>query len=187
MSILVLILIMKVLTPQETEQKLDDAVRAVVSAETHNRTALSDYNRSNVMCCTDVGYLGAVEEFEEVHRGEDLRHDEEHVSVRDWRARRHGSVERLAAREDGHERVRGDDDEQELNGAGDMVIYHAAALYLVQTRVPLAVEALGEGLNHVQPVHEDECADHGQDQAAVGKPSRYRLVFDVSKVLLDVF
>lgn len=79
-------------------------------------------------------HLVSVEELKDVHDGEDLTREDQHVTKCGSRALEEGGMGCRVACHDGYEGICSDNEEEYLGGRGNMVVDEAAPLSIGDTR-----------------------------------------------------
>ena len=163
-------------TPDKTQDKLDIRIWLPRQLQADCDGGLPDQNGPDVMQHRDGGELDAVEKLEDVHADQHLSHDDEGIAHRRGPARHVWGMEVGRAGNDANEWIDCHDENQELGGAGNMVIDEAAAVGLALVGVGVPVEPWNEeAFEDIESNEEEDHEDDRDDQSGERGQRRYGL------------
>ena len=137
--------------------------------ETKDEGGLADEDGADVVHDTNRRDCDAIDELEGVHGNDQLGDDDEDVAQGDDGALDVGGVEGGRGAGDPQKGIDADDEGEDLDGPGDMVVDQSTSVGDIQISIDISVEAWKEnGFEQVMLDQKTDDEDDGKDQGRVG-------------------
>ena len=156
-------------TPDTTENELYRCVFLAGYIETDGDGCLGHQDGTHVMYYRHWRDLDPVDEFEDVHGDQEIGTDNQDVSQGDPRPGCEGLVEVTGPERNVYKRIHADNEDEEFDRTGEMVVDETSTIGFVLSREHVAIDPSQQPfLDHVLLDEEEDDEDDGDDQAGVG-------------------